>query len=143
MGGFRRLQDRAGLRGLAAERRCSLGSVELLEPRGRLGGIGIAMASDGRTYAVAMIFLALTGAFLVSYTRARAEGLGIDSNKGGLFSRTERLILIGFALLLGGWGYSIEVIMTILAAGTLITFAQRLFYVDSVLRDADGPPDAR
>jgi len=60
-----------------------------------LGGIGIAMASDGRTYAVAMIFLALTGAFLVSYTRARAEGLGIDSNKGGLFSRTERLILIG------------------------------------------------
>jgi CDP-diacylglycerol--glycerol-3-phosphate 3-phosphatidyltransferase len=108
-----------------------------------LGGIGIAMASDGRTYAVAMIFLALTGAFLVSYTRARAEGLGIDSNKGGLFSRTERLILIGFALLLGGWGYSIEVIMTILAAGTLITFAQRLFYVHSVLRDADGPPDAR
>lgn len=108
-----------------------------------LGGIGIAMASDGRTYAVAMIFLALTGAFLVSYTRARAEGLGIDSNKGGLFSRTERLVLIGFALLLGGWGYSIEVIMTILAAGTLITFAQRLFYVHSVLRDADGPPDAR
>ena len=108
-----------------------------------LGGIGIAMASDGRTYAVAMIFLALTGAFLVSYTRARAEGLGIDSNKGGLFSRTERLILFGFALLLGGWGYSIEVIMTILAAGTLITFAQRLFYVHSVLRDADGPPDAR
>ncbi|MGA0068467.1 MAG: CDP-alcohol phosphatidyltransferase family protein [Miltoncostaeaceae bacterium] len=108
-----------------------------------LGGIGIAMASDGRTYAVAMTFLALTGAFLVSYTRARAEGLGIDSNKGGLFSRTERLILIGFALLLGGWGMSIEVIMTILAAGTLITFAQRLFYVHSVLRDADGPPDAR
>jgi len=108
-----------------------------------LGGIGVAMASDGRTYAVAMIFLALTGAFLVSYTRARAEGLGIDSNKGGLFSRTERLILIGFALLLGGWGITIEVIMTILAVGTLITFAQRLFYVHSVLRDADGPPDTR
>lgn len=108
-----------------------------------LGGIGIAMAIDGRTYAVAMTFLALTGAFLVSYTRARAEGLGIDSNKGGLFSRTERLILIGFALLLGNWGIAIEVIMTILAVGTIATFAQRLFYVHSVLRDADGPPEAR
>lgn len=108
-----------------------------------LGGIGIAMADDGRTYAVAMTFLALTGAFLVSYTRARAEGLGIDSNKGGLFSRAERLVLIGFALLLGSRGIAIEVIMTILAVGALITFAQRLFYVHSALRDADGPPEAR
>jgi CDP-diacylglycerol--glycerol-3-phosphate 3-phosphatidyltransferase len=108
-----------------------------------LGGIGVAMAYDGRTYAVAMTFLALSGAFLVSYTRARAEGLGIDSNKGGLFSRAERLVLIGIALLLGYWGIAIEVVMTILAVGTLITFAQRLFYVHSALRDADGPPEAR
>lgn len=108
-----------------------------------LSGIGIAMAIDGRTYAVAMTFLALAGSFLVSYTRARAEGLGIDSNKGGLFSRFERLVLMGFALFLGGWGISIEIVMTILAAGALLTFAQRLFYVHSFLRDADGPPEAR
>ena len=105
-----------------------------------LGGIGIAMAWDGRIWALAMVFLALAGSFLVSYTRSRAEGLGIDSNKGGLFSRTERLIIIGFALLLGGWGITIEVLMTILAIGTLLTFAQRLSYVHSVLRDADGSP---
>ena len=105
-----------------------------------LGGIGIAMARDGRIWALAMVFLAIAGSFLVSYTRARAEGLGIDSNKGGLFSRTERLIIIGFALLLGGWGITIEVLMTILAVGTLVTFAQRLSYVHSVLRDADGSP---
>jgi len=105
-----------------------------------LGGIGIAMARDGRLWALAMVFLAIAGSFLVSYTRARAEGLGIDSNKGGLFSRTERLVIIGFALLLGGWGITIEVLMTILAVGTLVTFAQRLSYVHSVLRDADGSP---
>lgn len=108
-----------------------------------LGGIGVAMAIEGRTWAVAMTFLALAGSFLVSYTRARAEGLGIDSNKGGLFSRTERLILVGAALFLGGWGITIDIVMTILAVGTLVTFAQRLFYVHSVLRDADGPPQAR
>lgn len=105
-----------------------------------LGGIGVAMARDGRTWAVAVTFIALAGSFLVSYTRARAEGLGIDSNKGGLFSRTERLVLVGAALFLGGWGITIEVVMTILAVGTLLTFAQRLSYVHSVLRDADGSP---
>ncbi|MBM3665658.1 MAG: CDP-alcohol phosphatidyltransferase family protein [Actinobacteria bacterium] len=108
-----------------------------------LGAIGVAMAREARTWAVAMAFLALAGSFLVSYTRARAEGLGVESNKGGLFSRFERLVLMGFALFLGGWGIAIEVVLTILAIGTLVTFAQRLFYVHSVLRDADGPPDAR
>ena len=49
---------------------------------------------------------------------------------------------LGAALFLGGWGITIAVVMTILAVGTLITFAQRLFYVHSVLRDADGPPEA-
>ncbi len=87
-----------------------------------LGGIGVAMATEARTWAVAMTFLALAGSFLVSYTRARAEGLGVDSNKGGLFSRTERLVLVGAALFLGGWGITIEVVMTILAVGTLVTF---------------------
>jgi hypothetical protein len=52
-------------------------------------------------------------------------------------------LCVGLALLLGNWGISIEVIMTILAVGTLVTFAQRLFYVHSALRDADGPPEAR
>lgn len=43
MGGFMRRQNRTGLRGFAADRRCSLGSVERLEPRGMLSGIGITL----------------------------------------------------------------------------------------------------
>ncbi len=39
-------------------------------------------------------FIALIGSMMVSYTRARAEGLGIES-KGGLMQRPERIILIG------------------------------------------------
>lgn len=106
-----------------------------------LGGIGVALAREGSVWGVAVTFIALTGSFLVSYTRARAEGLGVDSNKGGLFSRTERLVLVGAAIFFGWWGITLAVIMTVLAVGTLITFAQRLFYVHSVLRDADGAPD--
>src|ERR1700744_6619152 len=40
-------------------------------------------------------FVAMIGSMMVSYVRARAEGLGIES-KGGLMQRPERVITIGF-----------------------------------------------
>jgi len=38
-------------------------------------------------------FIALIGSMMVSYTRARSEGLGIE-NKGGIMQRPERIVLI-------------------------------------------------
>ena len=50
-------------------------------------------------------FIALIGSMMVSYTRARSEGLGIQ-NKGGLMQRPERVVLTGLAALLCGiFGY--------------------------------------
>jgi phosphatidylglycerophosphate synthase len=46
-------------------------------------------------------FVALIGSMMVSYTRARAEGLGIDC-KGGLMQRPERVVLLGVSALLCG-----------------------------------------
>jgi phosphatidylinositol phosphate synthase len=46
-------------------------------------------------------FIGLIGSMMVSYTRARAEGLGIES-KGGLMQRPERVILIGVAGIASG-----------------------------------------
>jgi len=46
-------------------------------------------------------FFALSGSVMVSYTRARAEGLGID-NSVGFMQRPVRIILIGFSALLTG-----------------------------------------
>lgn len=46
-------------------------------------------------------FLALIGSMMVSYTRARAEGLGIEC-KGGLMQRPERVVTIGVAALACG-----------------------------------------
>lgn len=46
-------------------------------------------------------FIALIGSMMVSYVRARAEGLGIDV-KGGLMQRPERVVTIGlFAIICG------------------------------------------
>jgi CDP-diacylglycerol---glycerol-3-phosphate 3-phosphatidyltransferase len=46
-------------------------------------------------------FIGLIGSMMVSYTRARAEGLGIDC-KGGLMQRPERIVLIGTSALACG-----------------------------------------
>ncbi|MEP6747920.1 MAG: DUF4833 domain-containing protein [Bacteroidota bacterium] len=46
-------------------------------------------------------FIALIGSMMVSYTRARAEGLGV-ALKGGLMQRPERVILVGITALLCG-----------------------------------------
>src|SRR5882757_3814388 len=46
-------------------------------------------------------FVAMIGSMMVSYVRARAEGLGVDA-KGGLMQRPERVITIGFFAILCG-----------------------------------------
>ena len=46
-------------------------------------------------------FIALIGSMMVSYTRARAEGLGVES-KGGLMQRPERVVLLGVSALACG-----------------------------------------
>lgn len=46
-------------------------------------------------------FIAMIGSMMVSYVRARAEGLGIES-KGGLMQRPERIITIGVCAIICG-----------------------------------------
>src|SRR3954465_3185130 len=46
-------------------------------------------------------FIALIGSMMVSYTRARSEGLGVQ-NKGGLMQRPERVVLVGVSAIACG-----------------------------------------
>lgn len=104
-----------------------------------LGALGIVFARDGNEWAVGAAFVALTASFLVSYTRARAEGLGIDSNRGGLMSRVERLILIGAGLFFTTWfDRVIAITIMVLAVLSVLTVLQRMFHVWRELR-GEGP----
>jgi phosphatidylglycerophosphate synthase len=67
------------------------------------------------------------GSFLVSYTRARAEGLGIDC-KVGWFERPERLLLILGAALFGV-GRVMMAALLLLCALSWWTAAQRVIHV--------------
>ncbi|MCC2663084.1 MAG: hypothetical protein K0S35_1006, partial [Geminicoccaceae bacterium] len=57
-------------------------------------------AQHGQSVDAALTVLALLGSLLVSYTRARAEGLGLQC-KVGIVTRAERVILIALGLMLG------------------------------------------
>ncbi|MBI1798553.1 MAG: CDP-alcohol phosphatidyltransferase family protein [Candidatus Eisenbacteria bacterium] len=95
-----------------------------------------------QTWAVVGVtaMLALTGSFLVSYTRARAEGLGLEC-KVGWFERPERLtLLIVAGALHVFWAMSFALLL--LALFSFVTAAQRVAHVWKLTRtrDAAGRP---
>jgi CDP-diacylglycerol--glycerol-3-phosphate 3-phosphatidyltransferase len=74
-------------------------------------------------------YVAITGSIMVSYTRSRAEALGI-SCKVGLLTRVERYVVIVATLVLSVFlPILVQVGILILAAGTWFTVGQRVFHV--------------
>lgn len=78
---------------------------------------------DGRI-AVLLLAATLVGSLMVSYTRARAEGLGIEC-KEGFFQRTERIVVLIIGLVTG-WMLPV---LAILAVLTNVTAVQRIVSV--------------
>jgi CDP-diacylglycerol--glycerol-3-phosphate 3-phosphatidyltransferase len=87
---------------------------------------------EGHTQEIALIYAAIVGSIMVSYVRARAEGIGLELREG-LFTRAERVILLGGSLLFGG--VIVVAALWILAVLSNLTAAQRLFTVWQKLRD--------
>lgn len=87
--------------------------------------------------ALGLCFACLTGSFLVSYTRARAEGIGIEA-KIGMAQRAERIVFLGGpTLFFGAGGRSGWLLLFILGWLTLvswITVIQRIHHVYTVTR---------
>jgi CDP-diacylglycerol--glycerol-3-phosphate 3-phosphatidyltransferase len=79
---------------------------------------------------VLLAMLALAGSFMVSYTRARAEGIGLTASVG-LAPRLERLVLIVGGIGLAGLGFEIGLIgaLAVIAILSVATTAQRIWHV--------------
>jgi len=78
----------------------------------------------GASLEIVLVFAALIGSFLVSYIRARAEGLGWQCQVG-LFTRAERVIVLAIGLLVN----QIFIALCILVVFVFITVVQRLVYL--------------
>ena len=97
-----------------------------------------------RVETAALCMLAVLSSLLVSYARARAEGLGIEC-KVGIVQRAERLIAIGVPSVLvgaGPGGIVLQVIVAVLALLSTVTVVQRFVYVYRVTREPAAPAEA-
>ena len=97
-----------------------------------LGGIALWFAGEGDDPTMAAVTLAaLVGALLVSYARARAEGLGADGSTG-IAERTERLAITLLAALLSGISgrpWLLDAAMWAVAVLSWVTVLQRIWSV--------------
>jgi CDP-diacylglycerol--glycerol-3-phosphate 3-phosphatidyltransferase len=97
-----------------------------------LTAIGLVFMRDGHELALGATFAAVAGSFLVSYTRARAEALGLRGDVG-LSSRAERVVIISTGLILAPWGV-LPWAIYVLTASAWITVLQRVLSVRTQLR---------
>ena len=99
------------------------------------GGLTFFYASATAHHSMAMVAIATTGliaTFLTSYTRARAEALGVEMKGVGMLERPERITLLAapqafFGLALGGW--MLRAVVTLLAVAAVVTCVQRVRHV--------------
>jgi CDP-diacylglycerol---glycerol-3-phosphate 3-phosphatidyltransferase len=94
-------------------------------------GLIVVLSRAGDTPLVVAATAALVGSLLVSYARARAEGLGLDCEVG-LLQRPERVIILAIGLIAAD--YLLAPVIWTLAVVTNITVVQRILHVRGLLR---------
>jgi CDP-diacylglycerol--glycerol-3-phosphate 3-phosphatidyltransferase len=102
-----------------------------------LGAIALIFHRHDRPVALALAFAAVAGSFLVSYTRAKAEGLGLRGDVG-IGSRAERVVVITGGLVLAPISIWLLVgAIALLTATAWLTVLQRILFVRKQLRERD------
>ncbi len=100
-------------------------------------GIGAYLIRQDAWLAAGILFFALSGSLMVSYVRARAEGLGEDC-KVGVMQRPERIVGLALGSLLGHAG--LVFVLVILAVTTNFTVIERLAHIRNKLKSSPNPP---
>ena len=114
-------------------------TLDRLEEGIVLAAVGYRIVKDpdltviaGADVAVSIVVLAVLASLMVSYTRARAEALGVEC-KVGIADRAVRVVVLSAGLVFGDLK-AIEPAIYVLAAMAIITVFQRIFHVRSELR---------
>jgi CDP-diacylglycerol--glycerol-3-phosphate 3-phosphatidyltransferase len=106
-----------------------------------LAAVGAYFASLRDELAVAAVVIAVLGSLMVSYTRARAEALGVEC-KVGVATRAVRVVILSAGLVFArgaslGDFQLLEPAVYVLAVLTVFTAGQRIFHVRRELAAAE------
>jgi CDP-diacylglycerol--glycerol-3-phosphate 3-phosphatidyltransferase len=107
-----------------------------------LAAVGAYFASRGDEFAVGAVVLAVLFSLMVSYTRARAEALGVEC-KVGIASRAVRVVILSAGLIFArgaslGDFELLEPAVYVLAVLAIITTFQRIWHVRGALNAPAG-----
>lgn len=119
-------------------------SLDRLSDGAVMAGIAVFYATSAEHRSTPMLVVALAGligAFMTSYTRARAEALGLEMKEIGMLQRPERVVLLSapqafFGLTLNGW--ALAAIIVLLSVTAWITVVQRVIHVYRETTKPDG-----
>lgn len=120
-------------------------SLDRISDGAVLAGLTVFYASGTSRHSLAMVVVclaAIIGTYLTSYTRARAEALGIEA-KVGLIQRVERVVLLAAPQAFFGLAFDglvLKAIIVLLAVTSWITAVQRVAYVHGRTTAPRVPP---
>jgi CDP-diacylglycerol--glycerol-3-phosphate 3-phosphatidyltransferase len=105
-----------------------------------LTAVAFVFAERGENVAAAAVVLAVLASLMVSYTRARAEALGVEC-KVGIADRPVRVVILSAGIVLEGPFGLLEPAVYALAALAVVTVVQRIWHVRRELtRPVTAPP---
>ncbi len=106
-------------------------TLDRIEEGVMLTVIAASFAADGNQLATAVTGVAIVSSLMVSYTRARAEALGVEC-KVGFGNRAGRVIILSAGLILADLGV-LEPAVYVLAILSTVTVLQRILHVRKAL----------
>jgi CDP-diacylglycerol--glycerol-3-phosphate 3-phosphatidyltransferase len=109
-----------------------------------LTAVAYQFAQSGEEFAAAMCVVVVLGSLMVSYTRARAEALGVEC-KVGLATRPVRVVILSIGLVFakGAGIFEIELLapaIYLMAGLTALTVVQRVWHVRNALKANEAGP---
>ena len=103
-------------------------------------GLLVYYLARSSTSEAVLVYVALASSLMVSYIRARAEGLGIECDVG-VMTRPERVALLATGLIVGQWWLpATTVVLAAIAALALLTSVQRMLHVRKTLAEGGSSP---
>jgi phosphatidylglycerophosphate synthase len=102
-----------------------------------LTAVAAVFAKDGDDFAAAAVVVAVLASLMVSYTRARAEALGVEC-KVGIANRAVRVVILSIGILFADLDLLKPAVYVLAALGT-ITVLQRIFHVRAELKRLEQP----